>query len=322
MDYSGTLRRGWGITWQNKWLILLSLIPALSGLGFLLMSFAGAGFPTDPSTITPETVSSMATRTVLLSCGSVLFGLVVGIIGLAARGGMIAGVAGVERGEAYGFGRAFRAGWRKVLSLIGMTILLYGAVFVLYLLMIAVMVIPLAIGAIGASSGQGDGLLEGMGLLVVLAMCCLGSLVFLSALVATFIYPFAYRGIMLRDMGVVDAIRHGWRVLRENLGEILLLALPFFFILLFAVVVYMGVYFAVSFPSMMAQMNDAMSGIPPTSMGMSMLSPLFLVLYVVYALLISVITTWQSATFTLGYLQWTGKDVLVDPPATPSTPLV
>ncbi len=325
MDYSATLRRGWQIVWKNKWLILLSLIPALGGLGFLLVSFAGAGFPTDPSTMTPDMLSRLGTRTLLLSCVSVLFSLVIGIIGLAARGGMIVGVAGVERGEAYGFGRAFRAGWRKVLSLVGMTILLYGVVLALYFAMIAVLVLSLVIGAAGAgaASGDGEGLLAGMGLLVILAICCLGGLVFLAALVASFVYPFAYRGIMLREMGVVASIRHGWRVLRENLGQILLLALPFFVIMLIAVGAYLAVYYAISFPAIMAQMNDALTGTPPTTAGMGTLSPLFLVLYVVYVLVISVIATWQSATFTLGYLQWTGKDVLTDPyPPAPSAPLM
>jgi len=319
MNYSETMGRAWGITWKNKWLILLALIPALSGLTVVLMGFAG-GFPTDPAAMSPEMLSGLFSRTMLLSCGSLVLGLLLGIIGLAARGGMIAGVAGVERGEMYGFGRAFRAGWRKLLSLIGMTILLYAVVVILYLVMIALILIPLFISAVGAASGENDGLLGGMGILAVLAMCCLGLLIFVVALVVSFVYPFAYRGIILRDLGAVDAIRHGWRVLRQNLGEILLLTLPFLVITVLAVGAYLGIYYAIAFPSMMEQMNNALAGISPTTMGITMLSPLFLVLYVVYALIMSVVAAWQSATFTLAYLQWTGKEGMY-PAKTPADDL-
>ena len=125
-----------------------------------------------------------------------------------------------------------------------------------------------------------------------------------------FIYPFATRGIMLRRMGVIESIRHGWRVARENLGEIILLALPFVLVYLLFGALFAAAYYIIVVPGIY---DAALSGT------MMFADWRFLLVFFVYGIIGALLTTWQSATLTLGYLEWTGKDVLTDtmPPAAP-----
>ena len=301
MDYSGTLRRGWEIAWQNKWLWLLALLPTLLGVINLFLAPLNEGLVVDPTVMTPEQASSFAGRAVLFSCLSLLVTLLVTFLGLITRGGMITGVARLARGEATGFGRSFNEGWRKVLPLLGMTILLYALPVILFVAGTIAVWIPVAIGAMTSSLGQ-DGPLAGLEIVLI---CCLVVGFLVAMLFLGFIHPFAFRGIMLRRMGVVESIRHGWRVLRENVGQIILLALPFVlaYVLFFAV-------FAAIYVLLLGLLwrggieNALLSG----AIGAS--DWRFLLVFLFYGLLGAVLSTWQSATFTLGYLQWTGKDVL------------
>jgi hypothetical protein len=126
-------------------------------------------------------------------------------------------------------------------------------------------------------------------------------------LLLNLIYPFAFRGIMLRGMGVVESIRHGWRVLRENAGEIILLALPFLLVYLLFGVVFAAAYFILVAPGGFE--NALLSG------AMTAMNWRFLLVFLFYGLVGAALSAWQSATFTLGYLQWTGKNVLTEPVA-------
>ncbi len=302
MDYTGTLRDGWLYTWKHKWLWLLALIPALAGVVGLLPTLSGSLVTAD---MTPDQVMSMAGRSLLVSCVTLILVLVIWLVGLATRGGIITGVARLARGEMVGFGHAFREGWRKVLPLLGMTILLYGVLILLFIVMVFLFLIPLMTMALtGGLDNPSDALSAGMGTVGLLLFCCLMVVAVLLSIVLSLIYPFAYRGIMLRELGVVDSIRHGWSVLRENLAEILLLALPFLVISLVlgaaAAIVNITITTPDIFdPGMAAEVMPAFSW-------------QFLLAFLITALITSLLAAWQSATFTLAYLGWTGKDVLKD----------
>ena len=43
----------------------------------------------------------------------------------------------------------------------------------------------------------------------------------------TVLYPFAQRAAVLEDMGVIESIGRGWQVIKENLGEVIILLLLF-----------------------------------------------------------------------------------------------
>jgi len=311
VDYSGTLRDGWMYTWKHKWLWLLALIPALAGVVGLLPNLSGSAITPD---MTPDEIMAMAGPSLLMSCLSLILILVIWLVGLAARGGIISGVARLARGEMAGFGQAFREGWRKVLPLLGMTILLYGALLLLFIVMFFLFLIPVATMALtGGLDNPSDALSAGMGTVGLLLFCCLSVVAVLLSIVLSLVYPFAYRGIMLRELGVVDSIRHGWGVLRDNLGEILLLALPFLVITLVLGVGVAIINVAIATP-------DTFN--PGAAVGaMQAFGWRFLIAFLITAVVSSLLAAWQSATFTLAYLGWTGKDVLKDT-AAPLPPMM
>ena len=290
MEYSALFSRGWSIIWRNKWMWLLAFIPAMAGLitfGFnAVLQRATAGGTYGAGLI------------LQLSCLQFIVAFFVGLIGLVTRGGLIAAVDGVDRGESYSFGRAFGDGRRKIGPLLGMSLLLVGGFTVLVIGMALIALIPVLIGAYANRPELNEALIAGMSLLGMLGFCCLAAFFVLAAVVLNLIYPFAYRGIMLRDMGVRKSIGHGWTVLRGNLGEIVLLALPFFLLR----VLLTGLYSAVALRGSLAAM---LSG--DTAAVMNALTWQFIALYVIWSLIHAVLLAWQSATFTLGYRVWTGK---------------
>lgn len=304
MDYSGTLSKGWGITWRHKWLWLLTFIPGLAGLATFGISYAQQGLARDGLGTAPEVIGAQMGSLMLLNCLSVLIALLFGVIGLATRGGLIAAVDGIDRGESYTFGRAFRAGWRKLLPLLGMSLLLIGGFILLAVTGGLILLVVFSVGAFAGGSGQSDSLWAGLGLVGILGVCCamIGYLV--VALLVNLVYPFAFRGIVLQELGVIDSIRHGWRVARENLGEIILLYLPFFVITLLLAGIYAVFTFGSSFQAMMAGDPAAM---------MSGFGWEFFVLFIIWTLISAVLAAWQSATFTLAYGEWTGKGPQPEP---------
>jgi hypothetical protein len=226
----------------------------------------------------------------------------------------------LDRGQPSSFGRAFRQGWRKLLPLVLMTLLLFSVLIVLGIIL-AVGFAGTIAAAIGAGTSGGSDALAGiLGTAGFVFLCLLCLLIPLS-LVLNLIYPFAYRGIMLRDMPVVDSIRHGWRVLREHLGEILILGLIFFVINLIIGAISLGIIGLLGISSGMMSTLLAGGELTTTQVVGGIVGVLATGL--IFAIISAIFTAWRSATFTLAYEQWTGKDVLKDSAAPlPPTPMV
>lgn len=312
MDYIDTIKRGFAHTWNNKFMWLLGFLAALgSGNAF---SGSNSSFTNDPGMMadwmTPERMAALSAGLLVFACVGFILGIILWFVALGARGGMIGAVAQMERGSGKPtFRSAFKMGWRKVWRLAGMTILLYIVPVILFIILV-VGFITVAGGAAFMAAGAEDPSAIGAGITgLALVFFCLMCLLFPLFLALALIYPFAFRGIILRDLRAVDSIRHGWRVLRDNLGEIILLALGFFVvniaIFLVAAAVLVPVALVVGVPMAMLSGSDAtvLTGI------LAVLG--VIVGIVVFALVSSIATAWQSSTFTLAYLQWTGKENLV-----------
>lgn len=321
MDYMGTLQRAWRLTWANKWLWLLGFLAALGGGVTSTSNYSFDSSSTTPGQISPELGMALAGGALVLMCVFFIIGILLWLVTLAAKGGLITSVAELDRGQTTSFGRAFRQGWRKVLPLVGMTVVL-NAVIIVLLIILFVGFAGTAMAAIAAGQGMDSDALAGiLGTAGVVFLCLLCLLIPL-AIVINLIYPFAYRGMMLRDLGVMDSIRHGWRVLRENLGHILLLGLLFFIIGIVVSFVAAAIVGLLGLSS--GLFSVLMGGGQPSTAQIVAAGLGFLVTAIVFAIISAVITAWRSATFTLAYEQWMGKDVLKDtaapmPPAMPPT---
>lgn len=313
MDYMATIRRGWELTWNNKFLWALGFLAALgSGSAFSNSnySFNSGDMAGMETWLTPERVAALTGAIIAFSCVAIILGILLWLVALGARGGLIGGVAQLELGTGKPtFREAFRMGWRRVGRLVGMTLLLYIVPFILFLVFV-IGFITVAGGMAFAATGAEDpsAMLTGMGGLALVFFCLL-CLLMPVMLVLSLIYPFAFRGIVLRDMGARESLRHGWNVLKTNLGEILILGLIFFVIgivvalIILAALVPVGLLVGVPIMALMESNATALQGIL-AALG-------FLVAIVITALISAIVTAWQSTTFTLAYLHWTGKDVAV-----------
>lgn len=313
MDYVDTIKRGFAHTWNNKFMWVLGFLAALgSGSAYSNSnySFNSGDTAAIEQWMTPERVAALSAGLIAFSCVAVIVGIILWLVSLGARGGLIGAVSQMEQGTGKPtFRSAFRMGWSKVWRLAGMTILIYIVPTILFIGLAVVFIIPVAGLALFAGSGEDlSAMGTALGGLGIIALCLLCLLIpFTIAL--GFIHPFAFRGIVLRDMGIRESIRHGWNTLKSNLGEIILLGLAFFLvnilIIIVAAAILVPVGLAVGVPIVMLGGSDAtvLTGI---------LAVLGIVIgLIIFALVSAIATAWQSSTFTVAYLRWTGKPAAV-----------
>lgn len=318
MDYGQLFRRGWEIVWQNKYLFVLGFLAALgaggnggSGVNYDIPSSSTS--PTRP--FPPDFVREVTDFWALygglilgLVCFFFILGLVFWLIRLSAQGGLIESVDRIEAGEKMSFGKAFSAGAGRIYSLAGLHILINGPFILLGLLF----------AGVGGSffvtaMRQGGEITEAMGgTFAILAVCggLLACLLVPLGLIVTVVHPFAQRGLMLKQLGIVDSIRHGWNVVRENIGDVILLVIAFLVIgFLFGLVT---AVFTIPFAFLAAGpfLLDLIQG-NEISFGMAEVASLAfggVCLGLVAAAVNSVLTAYRSTVVTLAYQQFVQKE--------------
>lgn len=313
MDYIEIIKRGFAHTWNNKFMWVLGFLAALgSGAASSNTNYQFSGNDAQQlgEWATPERMAAMTAGLAAFACVAFIVGIILWLVALSARGGMIGAVAQLEQGTGKPtFRSAFRMGWSKVWRLAGMTIVLYIVPVLLFIALGVAFLVPVA--GLAFSAGGGEDMsalgtaLGGVGLVALCLLC----LLIPFTIILGFIQPFAFRGIVLRDMGIRESIRHGWNTLKSNLGEIILLGLAFFLIniivFIVAAAILVPVALAVGVPiAMLAESNaTVITGI---------LAVLGIVVgLIIFALVSALATAWQSSTFTLGYLKWTGKPAVL-----------
>ncbi len=310
MDYGEIITRAWNITWNNKFLWVLGFLAALtsgsSNNNSFRYSMNEGDFISDP-----QTAAQMSALAMLLMCVFGIIGLILWVLSVIARGGLIDSVNRIDDGEKVTLGEAFSAGVSAIWRLIGIYLLAYLPLIIisfviagLFIVMIggsvaatALMQNPEEIGpAIGGSIGI-------LAICICLFICALIPLTMIITMVA----EFASRSAVIQKMGIIESLRHGWQVLKNNLGPIILLGI-ILFVFGFVIVLVIGAImfplgFAVMLPIFTSLSSDgSMSGIGFAYMGLSAMC-----LGVLLALLMSVFQTWGSAIWTLAYKEFTGK---------------
>jgi uncharacterized membrane protein len=117
---------------------------------------------------------------------------------------------------------------------------------------------------------------------------------------------------MLKQLGVVASIRHGWQVVRDNVGDVILLIIAFLVIgFLFGLV---AVVFAIPFAflAFIPFIMDVIQGNEFTFSVTQVVSLAFggICLGLISAAVNSIVTAYRSATVTLAYQQFAQKDGL------------
>lgn len=317
MDYGQLFRRSWDIVWQNKYLFILGFLAALGAGGN-----AGSGFNYNfPSSSTSSTSpfppdfvdevtgfwSQYGGLILGLICFFIILGIVFWLIRLAAQGGLIEAVDRIEAGEKMSFGSAFSAGVARIGGLIGLHLLI-NLPFIIF---------GLIFSAVGGSFfmtalRQGGEISEAMGgTFAILAVCggLVGCLLVPVGIIVQIVYPFAQRGLLLQQLGVMDSIRHGWQVVRSNIGDVILLIIAFlvigFLFGLVTAVFTIPLAFLAAGPFIL----DAIQG-NEISFGMTEIATLAfggICLGFLAAAVNSVLTAYRSATVTLAYQHFLEK---------------
>jgi hypothetical protein len=286
MDYGNLINRSVNIVWQNKYLILLGILVSLaggsSGGGQVNVENGNGQFFPEMS----DEIAALAVGVVLvLICVAGIIGIVLWAISTIARGGLIAGVDAVESGEESSFGQSWSAAWDKAWTLLGIGIIPGIPGLILFVAGI------FALGGYGGlvalfneEVAQIGG--AGLGITIAALVCIIVPIV----LILSILRNFAERACMLEDLGVIESYQRGISVLRENIGEAILL-----FILQIVIFVILGI----------------LAFLPGLIMVLCcLLWPLLLVIQ-------GAVSAFVSTLWTLAWRTWTGEQPIVEeiPPA-------
>ncbi|MBK7896133.1 MAG: hypothetical protein IPJ90_14905 [Anaerolineaceae bacterium] len=320
MDYGKLFRRGWEVVWQNKYLFILGFLAALGGgsggssggnFNYSIPGPSGSDVPAEMFEEFTQFWTQYGGLILGLVCFFFILGIVFWLIRLAAVGGLIESVDRIEAGEQMSFGKAFSAGVARIWSLVGLSVML-NLPFILIGLLFAGLGTSFLVTAVNSGDMATPPRFLGLFFACAGLFACL--LVPLGIVVAV-VQPFAQRGLMLKQLGVVDSIRHGWQVVRDNIGDILLLGIAFLVIGFLFGLVTLVFTLPFAFLAMGPFLLDAIQG-NTIDFGMTeVLSLAFggICLGLVGAAVNSVLTAYRSATVTLAYHHFVQKPVIGEP---------
>ena len=311
LDIGGILGRAWKIAWNNKALWLLGVL-AGCGSGSANFNFQN-NFRTDdgpgqPGNLPPELEQffnqldpNVITAVVIgLICVALLLAIVVTALGVIGRGGLIGGVQIANAQGKVTFGEGWRVGVKHF-----WTLFIIGLVVGLITFLAAVLTIVPGAALTALTFGLGA-------LCLVPLICLLGILSVVLGVVAYF----AQIAAVVENLGVMDAVRRAWDIIRANLGSIVVLGL--ILIVLSGIIGFVLALpmFAIVFPAMFSLIAVA-SGEAPEAGNIGLLvSGLCFVIYLPILLLLSgILQAWVTAAWTLAYEQFTGRSGAVIPAA-------
>lgn len=303
MDYGKVLSRAWEITWRWKILWILGFLASLtrvstsgSNTGY---EFSGGewGSTYGPPYVPPGAVALL----VGIGCLAFILAIALWVVSVIARGGLIAGVQQVEEEGSTRFGQAWRAGAGRFWTLFGLSILTALPIFILVMIGAGVMFL-LILGTVGGFNTSEALGVAGIGASMLCggAICC-GAIAL--GIVLNQIRIYGERAAVLEGLGWIEAFVRGWQVLKENFLPTLIFWLIFFVLglalgaLIFAAILAFGLPLG---------FLTALGG---AKFGGWMVAPVCcggLVVAIVLALVMSIIETFTSATWTLAYRELTG----------------
>lgn len=232
MDYGDLFSRAWRIVWHNKFMLVLGFLAALGATSANSFNyrFNLDELPPGFETRIDPLVTNFLPIIISFACLAFFIALVLWLIRLTAQAGLISAASRLDLGEKVTFGEAISSGIGKLGKMVGINLLLYGPFAILVAVLIGVGLV-LGVAAFGASLPSSDeAIMSIIAGSLALFVACLGLFLCLLLpiwLVLTVIYPFAQRGAVLHDLGVVDSISHGWQIVKSNLGDVILLVIIF-----------------------------------------------------------------------------------------------
>lgn len=312
MDYGELFSRAWRIVWHNKFMLVLGFLAALGATSTNSFNyrFNLEDLPPGFETRIEPFMASFLPIIITLACLALFVTLFLWLLRLTAQAGLISAASRLDLGEEVSFGEAISSGIGKLGKMVGINLLLYGPFAILVAVLIGVGLV-LGLAAFGASlPGSEEDIMSVIaGSLVLFAACIVLFLCLLFPiwLVLTVIYPFAQRGAVLQDLGVVDSIGHGWQVVKSNLGDVILLVIIFLVLGIGFGIVVALLMIPLAFLSFTPILVDVLMNGSFAPGNLVLLFCGGLIFGVIVAALNAILVSFRSASVTLAYQKFVEK---------------
>jgi len=150
-------------------------------------------------------------------------------------------------------------------------------------------------------------LIAGLGAGLVALICCLMCVFLLLAIVVSVLYPFAQRAAVLEDMGVIESIGRGWQVIKENLGEVIILLLLFLLLGLLVGLATLAVFIPLAALFFAPTVLRMIGGGTIEVLDIALASGGLLCMILLGAAINAIYVAFRSTVFTLAYGEFTSK---------------
>ena len=303
MDYGNLFLRAWKITWNNKLLWILGFFAGLGGGASFNTNVRGGGGnfgPNQPGGQLPPELQRQLQRPevvgIILTVACVLLLIVVAlfVLRLISRAGLIGGVRLADESGRVAFGEAWAVGIRFFWRMLGLELL--------QLLPLVVLIICGVLLAV---------LTAGVGVICLLPLICVGIILIIPY---NLVFWLAAYSLVLENLGVVDSVKRGWEMLKNNVAPVLIVG-GVLFVLLFVVgLATLIPLIAIALPVGIALIAD------PQHPNITLLAGAglaFLCLLPILWIFTSMLTTWVYSVWTLLYRQLAGPAPAIAAPAAP-----
>jgi hypothetical protein len=225
MDYMKVLKRAWHVLWNYRALWIFGIILALTTGGGVnrLAQYSARGEDLAPGgklyleELPPGAVSALIALGVGLACLIVILIIATVVARYVAETALLRLVDGYEEtGEKRSVRQGFRMGWSSAALRLFLIDLLIGVpVAVVFILLFALVAAPLLLWTTKSTAAGVIGTLATIGLFFLILFLAIVVGVILSVLTYFF-----RRVCVLEQVGVIEAIRQGYAMVREHLKDV------------------------------------------------------------------------------------------------------
>jgi hypothetical protein len=295
MDFGYVLKRAWEIIWKFKVLWIFGILASCgqaSGSGW---SNSGYRFSGQEINLSPQfehffdqpdpaIIALIIAFGIFFVLALIILAILLGTIG---RVGLIRGTVKAEQGaERLTFGELWRDGLSYFWRVFGLNLLVGVVIFIAVLTIVILMIIPTVFT---------------LGLCLIPLMC-----LFIPVMWAVYVViEQANIALVVENLGIFEAIKHGWRVVRDNIGNMVVISL----ILILGIGLIGGIVIGlplllVATPAFIGSIDGTLNAFRT---GLLISGLLFLLYLPVLLLLSGVLKSYTSSAWTLTYLRLTTK---------------
>ena len=237
MDFGEVLTKAWKIVWKFKILWIFGIFAGCGtnkgvnfngGSSYRTGGSAPSSIPNLPPAVEDNLFKflnffqnpAVIAGFISLICVFILLVIFLSIMG---RVGLIKGAVLADAGaEHVSFGELWKSGLQYFWRFLGLSLIIGSPILLIYLVIVAGAILVFIAFLSGSRSGSLGATAPAL-IALIPVFCIFGCVIFLLAIVISFLLPQAERAIVIENEGVLSGIRRGWNVLKKNLGPILII---------------------------------------------------------------------------------------------------